>query len=118
MTSAVLRERSIPGLSLVILRGDDILLAQGYGFAEVGHAKRVSASTVFQLGSIGKQFLAALILRLAEQGRLSLDDPVNRYLPDFTKLPPEVRVRHLLSHTSGVRELFMMPEYQAGIEDE
>jgi D-alanyl-D-alanine carboxypeptidase len=117
MTSAALRERRIPGLSLVILRGDDILLAQGYGVAEAGHAKPVSASTVFQLGSIGKQFLAALVLRLAEQGRLSLDDPVSRHLPDFTQLRREVRVRHLLSHTSGVRELFTMPEYQAGIED-
>jgi CubicO group peptidase (beta-lactamase class C family) len=117
MTLAALRERRIPGLSLVILRGDDVLLAQGHGFTEVGGATPVSASTVFQLGSIGKQFLAALTLRLAEQGRLSLDDAVNRYLPDFTQLPREVRVRHLLSHTSGIRELFMMPEYQAGIGD-
>jgi len=117
LTSAALRERRIPGLSLVILRGDDVLLSRGYGFAEAGQAQRVSASTVFQLGSIGKQFLAALILRLAEEGRLSLDDAVNRHLPDFTQLPPEVRVRRLLSHTSGVRELFTMPAYQAGIED-
>jgi len=116
-TGAAVRERRIPGLALVVMQGDEILLAEGFGLAETAQQKPVSASTVFQLGSIGKQFLAALVLRLAEQGRLSLDDPLARYLPGFAQQPQEVRLRHLLSHTSGIRELFTMPRYQAGIED-
>jgi D-alanyl-D-alanine carboxypeptidase len=117
MASAALDERSIPGLSLVVLQRDDTLLAKGYGFADDARQVPVSATTVFQLGSISKQFLAALVLRLAERGSLSLDDPVARHLPEFARLPPEMLVRHLLNHTSGIREPFMLPEYRAGIED-
>lgn len=114
---AALHERQVPGLSLVILRGDDAVLARGYGSIDQDRRTPVSADTVFQLGSIGKQFLAALVLRLAEEGRVSLDEPVTRYLPGLTRLPGGLRVRHLLSHTSGLRELFTIPAYQAGIED-
>lgn len=64
-----------------------------------------------------QQFLAALIFRLAEQGRISLDDAVSAHLPVFTRLPPELQIRHLLNHTSGIREPFTLPAYQAGIED-
>lgn len=117
MAAAALRERQTPGLSLVLLQGDSVLLARGYGFAGGEGNAPVSATTVFQLGSISKQFLAAYVLQLAERGLLSLDDPVTRHLPEFTRLPSAVRVRHLLNHTSGIREPFSMPEYRAGIED-
>lgn len=117
MATAALRERNTPGLSLVVLQGDNTLLARGYGFADPEHQVPVAATTVFQLGSISKQMLGALVLRLAERGLLSLDDPVIRHLPEFSRLPTEIRVRHLLNHTSGIREPFTMPEYQAGIED-
>ncbi|MES0875217.1 serine hydrolase domain-containing protein [Sinimarinibacterium thermocellulolyticum] len=117
MASAALDERVIPGLSLVVLQGDETILAKGYGFADEARQVPVSATTVFQLGSISKQFLSAFVLRLAERGVLSLDDPVIRHLPEFTRLPPEMRVRHLLNHTSGIREPFTFPEYSAGIED-
>jgi len=117
MASAARDGRRIPGLSLVVLQRDDTLLAKAYGFADEARQVPVSATTVFQLGSISKQFLAALVLRLAERGVLSLDGQVTGYLPEFTRLPPAILVRHLLNHTSGIREPFMLPEYQAGIED-
>lgn len=117
IASVALDERGIPGLSLVVLQGDDTVLAKGYGFADAAQRVPVSETTVFQLGSISKQFLSALVLRLAERGVLSLDDPVTMHLPEFTRLPREILVRHLLSHTSGIREPFMIPEYAAGIED-
>lgn len=117
IAAATLAERQIPGLSLVMLRGPETLLARGYGVRELGKPDAVSPTTVFQQGSTSKEFLAALVLRLAEQGRLTVDDPVTRHLPDFNHLPPGVRVRHLLSHTSGIREPFTMPTYQAGIGD-
>lgn len=117
LAAAALREHQTPGLSLVVLQGDEVLLARGYGVTGRTPDRPVSATTVFQLGSISKQFLAAQVLRLAERERLSLEDPVTRHLPEFTRLPPTLRVRHLLNHTSGIREPFLMPEYQAGIED-
>jgi D-alanyl-D-alanine carboxypeptidase len=109
--------RKIPGLALAILQGDESILARGYGITDESTGTVVSGTTVFQLGSISKQFLAALALRLAEQGRLSLDAPVIRHLPEFARLPPDLRVRDLLNHTAGIRELFSIPEYLEGVED-
>lgn len=117
MATAALVERRVPGLSLVILKGSDVILARGYGVEESGQPEAVTPHTVFQLGSISKQFLAALVLRLAEQKRLSPDDAVTSYVPEFAQLPSSLKIRHLLAQTSGIREPFTMPEYQAGIED-
>lgn len=117
VASAAFDERKVPGLAVAVLQGDDVLFSRGYGVADVERPEPVSATTVFQLGSISKQFLAALVLRLAEQQRFSIAEPVRRYLPEFTNLPPEILVEHLLNHTSGIREPFTMPEYGAGIED-
>lgn len=109
--------RHLPGMAVVMLRGDDTLFARGFGAADLGGVVPVSTTTVFQLGSIGKQFLAALVVTLAVEGTLSLDAPVTRYLTDFPLLPPDVHVRHLLNHTSGIRELFTLPEAQEGFDN-
>lgn len=109
--------RRLPGMAVVVLKGDDTMFAQGYGAADLGAAVPVTPATVFQLGSIGKQFLAALVVALAAEGTLSLDAPAARYLTDFPLLPAEVRVRHLLNHTSGIRELFTLPEAQEGFDN-
>src|SRR5437879_10284668 len=69
----------IPGLSLAVLRGDSVVLARGYGYANVEHRVPATDSTVYQSGSVGKQFTAAAIVMLAEQGRLSLDDSITRF---------------------------------------
>ena len=66
--------RSIPGVSVVITRGNEVLLAKGYGFADIESGLRAAADTVFQIGSISKQFTAAAVMRLVEMGRCSLDD--------------------------------------------
>ncbi|MFU8814288.1 MAG: alpha/beta fold hydrolase [Pseudomonadales bacterium] len=117
MAAALLAEHRIPGLALIVLQGDKYVHARGYGLQDAHVLDAVSPETVFQLGSISKQFLAALVLRYAEQGRLSLEDRATQHLPEFSRLPPDLRVHHLLSHTSGIREPFSMPEYQNGIED-
>ena len=109
--------RHLPGMSVVILKGDDTLFAQGYGAADIAGAVPIQPSTLFQLGSIGKQFLAALVVALAADGAVSLDASVVQYLPDFTLLPPGIVVRHLLSHTSGIRELFTLREAQEGFDN-
>ncbi len=113
---AALKSQQIPGLSLVVMKGDKVLLARGYGREDAGREDPVTPDTVFALGSMTKQFVAALVLRLDEQGKLSLEDPAARHLPDFTNLPPGLRVRHLLSHTSGMRDEFVQPELMAFFE--
>src|SRR6266704_3677181 len=94
----------IPGLSLAVLRGDSVVLARGYGYANVEHRVPATDSTVYQSGSVGKQFTAAAIVMLAEQGRLSLDDSITRFLPDGPATWRGITIRHLLTHTSGIAD--------------
>lgn len=117
LAAASLSRHRLPGLALVVLHADEILVAAGYGHIALDLEPEVTVTTVFQLGAISKQFLAALVLRLAELGRLSLDDPVTGYLPDFAHLPDTMTIRHLLNHSSGLRELFMLPEATEGYSD-
>lgn len=97
----VVRQR-IPGMSVAVLRGDSIVLARGYGYANVEHHVPATDSTVYEVGSVSKQFTAAAVVMLSEQGRLSLDDPIVRYLPEGSGVWPRVTIRHLLTHTSGI----------------
>jgi D-alanyl-D-alanine carboxypeptidase len=110
VAEAGLKGQQIPGLALVVMKGDDVLLARGYGLEDAARKDDVTPDTVFELGSMSKQFLAALVLLLAEEGKLSLEDPAARHLPEFTNLPPGLRIRHLLSHTSGMRDDLVKPE--------
>lgn len=101
LAAEVARQR-IPGLSAAVLRGDSVLLARGYGFAALEHRVPATDSTVYQSGSVGKQFTAALIQLLARDGRLGLDDPVRRHLPEGPSRWDRITIRHLLTHTSGI----------------
>jgi CubicO group peptidase (beta-lactamase class C family) len=94
----------IPGLAVAVLRGDSVLVARGYGYANVEHHVPATDSTVFEVGSISKQFTSAAIVLLAEKGRLGLDDAITRYLPEGSAVWPGVTVRHLLTHTSGISD--------------
>src|SRR5918998_693185 len=76
------QRQRIPGVSVAVLRGNTVLLSRGYGLANVELAVPASDSTVYQSGSVGKQFTAAVVLMLARQGRLTLDDTVTRWLPE------------------------------------
>jgi CubicO group peptidase (beta-lactamase class C family) len=97
----VARQR-IPGLSLAVLRGDSLLLARGYGEADVEDHVPAADSTIYQSGSVGKQFTSALVVRLAGEGRLGLDDPIATWLPEGPPSWRRITVRHLLTHTSGI----------------
>ena len=99
--SELARQR-VPGISVAVLRGDSVLLARGYGYANVEHHVPASDSTVYEVGSVTKQFTAAAVVMLSEQGRLSLDDPIVRSLPEGSGVWPRVTIRHLLTHTSGI----------------
>lgn len=112
---AALAERRIPGLSIAVMRGDSLVHAVGYGLADSGRA--ATATTRYQLGSISKQFVAALVMRLVEREWLRLDESAAEALPGFGHLPREILVEHLLTHTSGIREPFTLPSYQDAIGD-
>lgn len=93
------RERlKIPGLSAVILEDGDVLWTQGFGYADVERRVPASPDTLYHIASVTKTFTAILVLRLAEQGKLDLDAPVSRYVPEIQD--DRIRVKHLLSHTS------------------
>ena len=91
------------GMSVVVARGPDVLLAKGYGLSDREANTPATAETVYQIGSVTKQFTAAAIMRLVEQGRVSLDDEITKYLADFPTQGNTVTLRHLLNHTSGIR---------------
>lgn len=97
----LLDEQQAPGLSVGIARAGDTLLIRGYGLANLEHDVPVTGDSVFRIGSVTKQFTAAAILLLAEEGALSLDDTLDQYFPDFPR-SDEVTIRHLLQHTSGI----------------
>src|SRR5205085_384182 len=82
-------------------RNGKIAFQGGFGLADIAKKTPVTPDTKFRIGSVSKQFTAAAILRLVEQGKLSLDDPLEKHFPDFSHRPG-VTVRHLLTHTSGL----------------
>jgi D-alanyl-D-alanine carboxypeptidase len=94
--------RKAPAVSVAVLRGSDTLVMKGYGLASQEARRPASASTVYRIGSITKQFTSAAIMRLVERGRLSLDDDMSKYLPDFPLQGNKVTIRQLLNHTSGI----------------
>ena len=108
---AELARQRIPGMSVAILRGDSVLLARGYGFADLEHRVPATDSTMYQSGSLGKPFTAAAIVTLAAEGKLGLDDPIRRYFSVGPAAWGAVTVRHLLTHTSGI------PDYTDGLVD-
>lgn len=92
----------MPGLELAVVRDGVPVKVQSYGLANVELQVPVRRETVFQSGSVGKQFTAAAILLLAQDGKLTIDDPVGKHLPAAPKAWEKVTLRHLLTHTSGV----------------
>jgi D-alanyl-D-alanine carboxypeptidase len=91
----------VAGAAVAVLRNRELVFAKGYGRANLELAAPVSARTVFRIGSLTKQFTAAGVLLLAEQGKLKIDDKLSVYLPNFPRAN-EVTLRDLLNHTSGI----------------
>ncbi len=100
---AEMKRQRIPGLSLAVVQEGNLVKAQGYGLANVELGVPATADTVYQSGSLGKQFTATAVMLLVEDGKLGLDDPVRKHLPAAPELWKDVTVRHLLSHTSGIK---------------
>jgi CubicO group peptidase (beta-lactamase class C family) len=99
-----MQRHHIPGLALGIYRDGKIVRAQGYGMANVEWEVPVKPDTVFQSGSIGKQFVATAVMILVEEGEVSLEDSIQKYFPDAPESWKDISVRNLLNHTSGLAE--------------
>lgn len=108
--NAQLAEQHIPGIALGVMRDGRLIKATGYGLANLELKVPVSAQSVFQTGSVGKQFTATAVMMLVEAGKLRLDDTITSYFPEAPPAWRRITVRHLLTHTSGV------PDY-GGEED-
>ena len=105
-----LRERyGIPGISVAIVLPDGSTWSGVSGFADIRAKAPVTRSTSFAIASVSKTFTAALILALAEEGRIDLDASIRTYLPALKKVSNKVKVRQLLDHTSGLRDYFFHP---------
>jgi CubicO group peptidase (beta-lactamase class C family) len=104
----------IPAAHVTVLRGDSVVLQRGYGSTSLGDAKgpAPTAESIFPLGSISKQFTAAVILALADQGKVQIDAPVGRYLPEWFADEPALRVTHLLNQTSGLADFLWLEGYR------
>jgi CubicO group peptidase (beta-lactamase class C family) len=98
---AEMQRQHIPGLSLLVAKGGKTVRAEGFGLADVELQVRVKPETVFQSGSVGKQFTATAVMMLVEEDKIRLDDPLTKYFPDAPASWKDVTVRELLSHTAG-----------------
>ncbi|HME00609.1 MAG TPA: serine hydrolase [Terriglobia bacterium] len=99
--------------SVLVARGGTVLLDKGYGFANLEWDIPNSPTTKFRLGSLTKQFTAASILLLEERGKLKVDDPVKKYMPDAPPAWDKVTIYNLLTHTSGIPSFTGFPDYQS-----
>lgn len=104
-------ERRAVGLVAAVVRGNDTLLLKGYGKADAEWDVAMPADAMFEVGSVAKQFTAAAILQLRDAGKLGLDDPITKWLPDFDTRGNTVTLRRLLDHTSGIVGLTEIREF-------
>src|SRR5688572_8973342 len=113
VATAAVAEQRTAGVSVAVVKNGRTVLAKGYGFADLENDVPATPETVYRIGSVTKQFTAAGIMRLMEQGKLSLDDTLQKFLPDFPTQGNRVTVRHLLNHTSGIRSYTSLgPKWQ------
>ena len=98
-----------PGCALGVVKQGALVYKRGYGMADLHHDIPITANSVFHVASLSKQFTAAAIVLLAIDGKLTLDDPVKKHLPEFPEFAAgPVTLRHLIHHTSGLRDQWML----------
>jgi CubicO group peptidase (beta-lactamase class C family) len=102
---AEMKKQGVPGLTVAVIKDGKVVKAQGYGLANIEHQVPAKRETIYQSGSVGKQFTAMAAMLLVEDGKLKLDDLISKHLPDVPRAWQEVTVRHLLTHTSGIKDI-------------
>ncbi len=104
-----------PGAAVAVFHNGEIVHQAGYGLANLEHGAPITSQTVFYLGSVGKQFTAMAIALLEKEGKLSVDDDIREYVPEMPEYGAPITIRHLLHHTSGIRDYLELMEI-AGLE--
>ena len=99
----IMKEQGITGLSLAVIKNGKATVNKGYGFANVEHSVPVTSETVIRLGSVSKQFFTTAILKLTEEGKLSIEDSVRKFFPDAPATWGSIKIKHLMSHSSGLQ---------------
>jgi CubicO group peptidase (beta-lactamase class C family) len=93
-----------PGCAVGVYRSGDLVFGKGYGLADLGTGEKISTATVFNVASLSKQFTAFAIALLEQEGRISLDAEVQTYVPELPRFQAPITIRHLVHHTSGLRD--------------
>ncbi|CAN5583932.1 hypothetical protein BH10ACI2_BH10ACI2_13060 [soil metagenome] len=107
-----IKSRNIPGLSIAVIRDGKVLKASGYGFANLELKVPATKDTVYEIGSISKQFAAEAVMLLVEDGKINLDDSIVKYLPtNAPEIWRKITVRNLLNHTSGLKDWTEIKEF-------
>ncbi len=107
-----------PGCAVGVMEGGRLAYAHGYGMADLEHGLAITPASVFRVGSVSKQFTAAVIVLLAQDGVLSLDDRVQKWIPELPDYGPRFTIRRLLHHTSGVRDYLVLMDLAGKREDD
>jgi CubicO group peptidase (beta-lactamase class C family) len=97
-------KKDSPGCAVGVYQDDRLLLSRAYGMANLDHDVPLSPTSVFHIASVSKQFTAAAILLLAQDGKLSVDDEVRKHIPELPDFGSKITIRHLVHHTSGIRD--------------
>ncbi len=109
--TAARNQAPYPSLAVSVQRGDETLYHAAQGYADLEHQVTATPNTVYQIGSLTKSFTALLMIRLAEVGKIDLDAPVNKYLPDYQGPAATAPVRYLMNHTAGLVDYLHLPNF-------
>jgi CubicO group peptidase (beta-lactamase class C family) len=110
VVSTAMQQQRIPGMAVALAKNGTMLYVKAFGFSDMAMHATTQANTIFEIGSVTKQFTAALIMKLQEQGKLNVDDPVNKYLAKYN-FPAPITLRMLLTHTSGLANYTTFAQY-------
>ena len=111
-----MRRQHIPGLSLAVVRNGEVIKTRGYGLANLELNVPAASNTVYQIHSITKQFTATAVMMLVKDGRIGLDDKISKYLKGTPEAWKEITIRHLLTHTSGIKDFIDEPTSSLRLE--
>lgn len=111
IVARALQDGKVAGMSVAVVWGRDTVVLKGYGYADLELDVPTPERAIYEVGSITKQFTAAAILKLADEGKLTLDDEITKYLPGFPTRGHRITLRRLLDHTSGIPGYTEFPEF-------
>ena len=100
--ASFVKEHRLPGAAVGIVHGDELVWSAGVGFADIASRRAPEATTLYRIASITKTVTGTAVMRLRDAGKLGLDDPIGRYIPELAHLE-DVTIRRLLSHESGLQ---------------